>query len=165
MNYDAERLRTGRLKMNEASDMSENWVDTFLGAVMASEYDPEATMNSRLYIERFDQATWFLMHAIGLTPRSVKAEGLRIAVIRQNFQYVRELRGGELVRIRSGFIAVGRKHLRFLHRMFDVETGDLVATSDVTAVQASLESGKTVALAAAQIDSASAYTITEATID
>jgi acyl-CoA thioesterase FadM len=151
--------------MNEAGTKSEKWINSFLGAVMASEYDPEATMNSRLYIERFDQATWFLLHAIGVTPRSVKATGRRVAVVRQNFQYVRELRGGELVRIESGFIAVGRKHLRFLHRMFDVETGALVATSDVTAVLASLDSGKTVALPAAHADRARELTVTEATIE
>jgi acyl-CoA thioesterase FadM len=151
--------------MNEAGTKSDRWIDSFLGAVMASEYDPEATMNSRLYIERFDQATWFLLHSIGVTPRSVKAAGRRVAVVRQGFQYVRELRGGELVRIESGFIAVGRKHLRFLHRMFDVETGALVATGDVTAVLASLDSGKTVALPAEHADRARALTITEASID
>jgi acyl-CoA thioesterase FadM len=122
-------------------------------------------MNSRLYIERFDQATWFLLHEIGVTPRSIKTAGRRVAVIRQNFQYVRELRGGELVRIKSGFIAVGRKHFRFLHRMFDIENAALVATSDVTAVQASLETGKTVPLPDDQVNRARALTITDATID
>ncbi|RVU39084.1 thioesterase [Hwanghaeella grinnelliae] len=142
-----------------------SWVETFKGAVLAAEYDPESSMNSRLYIERFDQATWFLMHAIGITPRTIKSDGRRIAVVRQVFQYVRELRGGELVRIESGFIAVGKKHFRFLHRMFDVETGDLVATSDVTAVQASLKNGKTVPLPDEQTQKAAKHTITVDTID
>ena len=141
------------------------WTETFRGAVMASEYDPESSMNSRLYIERFDQATWFLMHTIGVTPRSIRQQGRRVAVVRQNFQYVRELRGGELVRIESGFIAVGRKHLRFLHRMFDVESGALIATSDVAAVQASLETGTTVALPDDQTAKAQERTITDAEID
>lgn len=146
-------------------DRSDNWIETFRGAVLAAEYDPESTMNSRLYIERFDQATWFLMYAIGVTPRSIKAAGRRVAVVRQTFQYVRELRGGELVRIESGFIAVGRKHFRFLHRMLDVETGGLIASADVTAVQASLETGKTVALPDDQTQKASEITITDAEID
>ena len=151
--------------MTDAGTKSDNWIDSFLGAVLAAEYDPESTMNSRLYIERFDQATWFLMHEIGVTPRSIKAADRRVAVVRQNFQYVRELRGGELVRIRSGFIAVGKKHFRFLHRMFDIENGALVATGDVTAVQASLETGKTVALPEDQMERARALTITDASID
>ncbi len=142
-----------------------NWTETFKGAVLASEYDPEASMNSRLYIERFDQATWFLLHAIDVTPRKIKKAGRRIAVVRQNFQYVRELRGGELVRVESGFIAVGRKHFRFLHRMFDVESGSLIATSDVTAVQASLKTGKTMKLPKEQVKAAEGLTITEAQID
>lgn len=142
-----------------------SWTETFRGAVLASEYDPESSMNSRLYIERFDQATWFLLHEIGVTPRTVRKANRRVAVVRQNFQYVRELRGGELVRIESGFIAVGRKHLRFLHRMFDVETGALLASSDVTAVQAGLESGTTEALPNDQVEKAKARTITDDAID
>lgn len=142
-----------------------SWTETFRGAVLASEYDPESSMNSRLYIERFDQATWFLLHEIGVTPRTVRKANRRVAVVRQNFQYVRELRGGELVRIESGFIAVGRKHLRFLHRMFDVETGALLASSDVTAVQAGLESGTTELLPDDQVERAKARAITEDAID
>ncbi|MEQ8602470.1 MAG: thioesterase family protein [Marivibrio sp.] len=148
-----------------AEPKSDNWIETFRGAVLAAEYDPESTMNSRLYIERFDQATWFLMHAIGVTPRGVKADGRRVAVVRQSFQYVRELKGGELVTIQSGFIAVGKKHFRFIHRMLDVETGALIASADMTAVQASLETGKTVPLPAPQVEKAEALTITEAEIE
>eukprot|EP00752_Nemacystus_decipiens_P013235 g11724.t1 len=148
-----------------ADSKGDKWIETFRGAVLASEYDPESTMNSRLYIERFDQATWFLMHAIGLTPRAVKAEGRRIAVVRQAFQYVRELRGGELVTIQSGFIAVGKKHFRFLHRMLDVETGALIASADMTAVQASLDTGKTVPLPPEQVAKAEALTVTDDEID
>lgn len=125
--------------------MSE-WVNTFKGAVLASEYDFTSHMNSRMYVSRFDQATWFLLHAIGLTPASIKQKNLRIAIVRQNYQFVEELRGGELVVIKSGFLTVGEKYFRFLHQMYDYETGRLVATSDCVAVQASLEAGKSVAL-------------------
>ncbi len=147
------------------AEKTSNWIETFRGAVLAAEYDPESTMNSRLYIERFDQATWFLMHAIGVTPKSIKAAGCRVAVTRQNFQYVRELRGGELVRIESGFIAVGKKHLRFLHRMLDVESGALIASADVVSVQASLETGKAIPLPEGPASAAAERTITDAEID
>ncbi len=125
--------------------MSE-WVHTFKGAVLAAEYDFASHMNSRMYVSRFDQATWFLLHAIGVTPASMKQKNLRIAIVRQNYQFLEELRGGELVEIKSGFLAVGEKYFRFLHQMYDDETGKMVATCDSVAVQASLESGKSVAL-------------------
>jgi acyl-CoA thioesterase FadM len=123
-----------------------DWIETFKGVIQASEYDPNAHMNSHAYVSRFDQATWFLLAAAGLTPRIVRERGLRIAVLRQGFQYVRELKGWELVVIRSGFIAVGAKHLRFQHRMLDEESGQLVATGECTAVLASLEKGRAVPL-------------------
>jgi len=109
--------------------MSE-WVHTFKGAVLASEYDFTAHMNSQMYVSRFDQATWFLLHAIGLTPASIKQRHLRVALVRQNYQFLQELRGGELVEIRSGFVAVGEKYFRFVHQMNDTVTGHMVATCD-----------------------------------
>ncbi|MFI4987623.1 MAG: acyl-CoA thioesterase, partial [Alphaproteobacteria bacterium] len=114
------------------------WVETFKGAVLVSEYDSESHMNSQIYVGRFDQATWFLLNSIGITPRSMKKAGRRIAVVRQSYQFIRELKGGELVIVQSGFVAVGHKFFRFLHRMRDAETGELLATSDSTAVEASL---------------------------
>jgi len=44
------------------------WVETFKGAVLVAEYDSASHMNSQMYVARFDQATWFLMHAVGVTP-------------------------------------------------------------------------------------------------
>ncbi len=137
-----------------------DWVHTFKGAVLASEYDFTSHMNSRMYVSRFDQATWFLLHAIGLTPVSMKQKNLRIAIVRQNYQFLEELRGGELVIIKSGFLAVGEKYFRFLHQMYNDETGKMVATSDCVAVQASLGEGKSVALSAALQERAKAHLVT-----
>ena len=123
-----------------------DWIETYRGAVLANEYDRESFMNSRIYAERFDQATWFLLGSIGLTPRTCRKRKRRVAVVRQNFQYLHELTGGQLVVVRSGFTAVGRKHFRFVHQMLDQESGQLVATCDVVAVEASLESGRTTVL-------------------
>lgn len=125
------------------------WIDTFRGVVVASEYDATSYMNSRMYVARFDQATWMLLKAIGLTPASMRAAGLRFAVVRQNCGFLRELRGGELVRIRSGMLAVGRKYFRLLHQMYDDESGVMLATCNIVAVQASLQSGRSVELEAA----------------
>jgi acyl-CoA thioester hydrolase len=143
----------------ERINMAE-WVHTFKGAVLASEYDFASHMNSRMYVSRFDQATWFLLHAIGVTPASMKQMSLRIAIVRQNYQFLEELRGGELVEIKSGFLAVGEKYFRFLHQMYDDETGRMVATCDSVAVQASLDSGKSVPLTASLQQKAKRYLVT-----
>ncbi|MGD0932312.1 MAG: acyl-CoA thioesterase [Candidatus Korobacteraceae bacterium] len=136
------------------------WVHTFKGAILASEYDVASHMNSRMYVSRFDQATWFLLHAIGVTPASIKQQNLRVAIVRQNYQFLEELRGGELVEIKSGFLAVGEKYFRFLHQMYDDESGKMVATCDSVAVQASLESGKSVSLTPSLQEKAKRYLVT-----
>jgi acyl-CoA thioester hydrolase len=122
------------------------WVETFKGAVLASEYDAKAYMNSPMYVSRFDQATWFLLHSIGVTPATIEQQNLRVAIFRQNYQFLAELRGGELIEIKSGFVAVGEKYIRFVHQMINCETQAMLATSDCTAVLASLDTGKSVAL-------------------
>lgn len=136
------------------------WTETFKGVIPATEYDPDSSMNTQAYVSRFDQATWFLLAEAGLTPRTVRARKRRIAVLRQTFQFVRELRGTEMVRIESGFVAVGSKHLRFTHRMLDAETGELVASSECTAVEASLDTGKSVDLDEEAAEKAKAHLVT-----
>jgi acyl-CoA thioesterase FadM len=125
-----------------------DWIETFKGAVLVSEYDSASHMNSPMYVSRFDQATWFLMQAVGVTPATMRRQNRRIAIVRQNYQFLDELRGGELVVIKSGFVAVGEKYVRFIHQMYDFENRKLLATCDCTSVQASLETGKSVALPA-----------------
>lgn len=123
-----------------------DWINTFQGVVIASEYDATSFMNSQMYASRFDQATWLLLQAIGVTPSSIRQEDLRVAVIRQNLQFLRELRGGELVRVRSGFLTVGDKYFRMLHQMFDEDSEAMVATCDTVAVRASRDTGHSVKL-------------------
>ncbi|MCU1306604.1 MAG: 3-hydroxyacyl-CoA dehydrogenase [Candidatus Angelobacter sp.] len=136
-----------------------DWVHTFKGAILASEYDFTAHMNSQMYVSRFDQATWFLLHAVGVTPASIKQQNCRLAIIRQNYQFLEELRGGELVTIKSGFLTVGEKYFRFLHQMHNYETQKLVATSDCVAVEASLETSRSVPLSPQLIERAKQHLV------
>jgi hypothetical protein len=48
-------------------------------------------------------------------------------------------RGGELVEIKIGFLTVGEKYFRFLHQMYNDETGGMVATCDCVAVPQALD--------------------------
>lgn len=137
-----------------------DWIHTFKGAVLASEYDFTAHMNSHMYVSRFDQATWLLLHAVGVTPSSMRQKNLRVAIVRQNYQFLEELRGGELVEIKSGFVTVGEKYFRFLHQMYNDENQRLVATCDCVAVQAGLDSGKSVRLPDAFIQAARQHLVT-----
>src|SRR5688572_16450305 len=137
-----------------------DWYVSFKGVIDAREYDPNAHMNTQAYVSRFDQATWFLLAAVGLTPRTVRGRNRRIAVLRQSFNFVHELKGSELIVIRSGFVAVGEKHLRFQHRMIDVEVDKLMAACDGTAVEVSIDNDRAVPIDAAIKDSAKSLLVT-----
>jgi acyl-CoA thioester hydrolase len=123
-----------------------DWIQTFKGVIDAREYDPNAHMNTQAYVTRFDQATWFLLATIGLTPRTVRERRRRVAVLHQSFNFLQELKGSELIVIQSGFVAVGGKHLRFQHRMIDTESEKLLAACACTAVEASLETERAVGM-------------------
>lgn len=137
-----------------------DWIETFKGVIDAREYDPNAHMNTQAYVSRFDQATWFLLAAVGLTPRTVRERKRRIAVLRQSFNFVHELKGSELIVIKSGFVAVGDKHLRFQHRMIDAESDSLMASCDGTAVEVDLGSERAVPIEAAIKDRAKSLLVT-----
>ncbi|MGA8877180.1 MAG: hypothetical protein WB555_16710, partial [Candidatus Korobacteraceae bacterium] len=55
---------------------------------------------------------------------------------------------------------VGEKYFRFLHQMYNDESGKMVATCDSVAVQASLESGKSVPLTQSLQEKAKHYLVT-----
>jgi acyl-CoA thioesterase FadM len=137
-----------------------DWINTFKGAVLASEYDFTAHMNSRMYVSRFDQATWFLLHAVGVTPASMHEANSRVAIVRQNYQFLEELKGGELVTIRSGFLTVGEKYFRFLHQMYNFSSNSLIATCDSVAVQASLATQKSLPLPTQLVEAAKQHLVT-----
>lgn len=138
-----------------------DWITTFQGVVLAYEYDGASYMNSRMYSSRFDQATWLLLQSIGLTPAAMQEKGLRIAIVRENFRFLHELKGGELVRVRSGFLAVGKKYVRFLHQMLDGQTGTLLATCSIVAVQADRQTNRSVELSDALAERAKAHLVTD----
>lgn len=140
-----------------------SWVESYRGVVAATEYDAEASMNSSLYVTRFDQATWLLLHEVGLSPARLRTDGLRIAVYRQYYRFLRDLRGGDLVVIRSAFISVSPRHARFIHRMADHAGGALIATADYTGGLASLATQQTVPLPEAARARAEAMVIKETT--
>jgi acyl-CoA thioester hydrolase len=72
-------------------------------------------MNVRFYAERFDEATWVLMASVGLTREHLSSRGTGLAALEQHITYKRELFPGDVFVIRSRFIEVRGKTMRFSH--------------------------------------------------
>jgi acyl-CoA thioester hydrolase len=65
-----------------------------------------------------------------------------MAGVQQNISYKRELFAGDIVEVKSRLLELRDKSLRFLHEMRNAETGEIVATCEITAVHLDREAHK-----------------------
>lgn len=109
-------------------------MDTYRGVVYPWQCDHMGHMNVTWYTGKFDEATWALFSAIGITPTYMREQSRGMVAVEQKIAYQRELLAGDLVLVRSRVLEVREKVLRFQHEMINVETGELAATSELTGV-------------------------------
>jgi acyl-CoA thioester hydrolase len=109
-------------------------VETCRGAVYPSQCDHMGHMNVASYVAKFDEATWQLFAAIGLTPSRLRNENVGMAGVEQHIEYRRELFPGDVIAVSSMVVEVRDKAIRFAHDMTNAETGELAARMVVVAV-------------------------------
>ena len=107
---------------------------TYRGAVYASHCDHIGHMNIASYGAKFDEANWVFFCEIGLTPSYLRSQRHGMAGVQQNIAYSKELFAGDVIEIRSCVLEVGEKRLRVRHEMRNLETGELAAACEITAV-------------------------------
>ncbi len=90
--------------------------------------------NLRVYGEFFEQALWHVFHRIGITPSVLRGETIRMAGVQQSINYRKELLPGDLVLVKSQLIEFRERSLKMRHEMQHVETGEVCATCELTAV-------------------------------
>ncbi len=107
---------------------------TYRGVVYPWHCDHIGHMNVMWYVSKFDEATWHLLHLIGLSPSYFRQHNRGMAAVQQNITYKHELRAGDLVTIRSGVLEIKDKVIRFYHEMRNEETGEVAATAVMTGI-------------------------------
>ena len=107
---------------------------TYRGAVYPAQCDHMGHMNVAFYVAKFDEATWQLFAAIGLTRARLRDEGRGMAGVEQHIEYKRELFPGDVVTVTSRVLEVKDKAIRFAHEMKNDGTGDVAATTVLVAV-------------------------------
>jgi acyl-CoA thioester hydrolase len=117
-------------------------VETYRGAVYPWHCDHMGHMNVMWYVGKFDEATWNLFAAIGVTSAFLKEQKRGMAAVQQNITYRRELLAGETVAVRSAFIEVRGKVARFFHEMRNAVTGEVSAICVLTAVHTDMQTRK-----------------------
>jgi acyl-CoA thioester hydrolase len=105
----------------------------YRGVVYPWQCDHIGHMNVMWYVGKFDEANWNFFASVGLTPKYVRESGYGVAAVQQNLSYKREMLPGDLVQINTKILELRDKTVRYLHEMFNVETGELTATCEMTA--------------------------------
>jgi acyl-CoA thioester hydrolase len=87
--------------------------ETARGTVHSWQCDHMGHANLRAYGDFFEQALWHVFHRLGITP----------SVLR-----------GDLVVVKSKLVEMRERSLKMLHEMQHVESGEVCATCELTAV-------------------------------
>ncbi len=109
-------------------------IETYRGVVYPNQLDHMDHMNVQWYAAKFDEATWHLFSAVGITNKYIQANQRGMAALEQTTKYKSEAIAGDLLVIKSKILEVKAKTLRFLHIMYNAETDEEVATSELLAV-------------------------------
>ena len=109
-------------------------IETYRGVVYPHQIDHMQHMNVQWYTARFDEATWHLMSRVGITVTYMDENDKGMAAVEQTTKYKAEVKSGDLLVIKSKFLEVKDKAVRFLHIMYNPETEQEVATSELVGV-------------------------------
>jgi len=91
-------------------------------------------MNVMWYVGKFDEATWQLLAAFGMTRELMDANGAGMVAVEQTISYKRELLAGDLLSVYSRLLEVREKAIRFTHEMRNDATGEVAATTILVGV-------------------------------
>jgi len=115
------------------------YIETFRGVVYPWHCDHQGHMNTMHYVGMFDQAFWHHMSALGFTRDYMARCHSGFVDVRDTIEYKAEQGVGSLVVIESGLLKIGNTSMTALHRMRNIETGELAATSEKISVYFDLE--------------------------
>jgi acyl-CoA thioester hydrolase len=118
---------------------------TYRGTVQLWHCDHMGHMNVMWYVGKFDEATWNLAAAMGMTTQYMKQNNRGWAAVDQRIAYRREAMPGDVLTIRTAVLEVKQKSVRFVHEMRRGEAGDHLATMLVTGVHIDTVARKSVA--------------------
>ena len=129
---------------------------TYRGTVYPWHCDHIGHMNVMWYVGKFDEATWHLFNAIGLSAPYLRSAQRGMAAVDQHISYLQELHAGAVVSVRTRVLEVKERSLRFEHEMLDDSTGGVAARTTLKAVHLDTIQRKSIAFAAAVVTKAQA---------
>ncbi len=119
-------------------------------------------MNVQFHTARFNEATWHFFARFGLTPGFLKDNHRGMAALDQRIQYKERALAGSLLHIQTELLKIKRKTVRFVHHMYNNETGDEVAMAKLVGTYLDKDTRKTTELPQSAIETGESWLITSA---
>jgi acyl-CoA thioester hydrolase len=120
---------------------------TYRGTVYPWHCDHVGHMNVMWYVGKFDEASWQLFNALGLSASYLRDAQRGMAAVDQQISYLQELHAGAVVCVRSRVLEIKERSIRFEHEMLDETNGTVAARTILKAVHLDAVARKSVAFA------------------
>jgi len=108
--------------------------EVYRGVVFPWMCDHIGHMNVRWYAHHFDDGGFHLWSMAGVSQSEMRERGTQVVVAQTTIKYVRELKAGDLILIRAGFVKVGQKSVVHIAKMFNADTNVFSAWEETVEV-------------------------------
>ena len=115
---------------------------TWQGHVLPEWVDYNKHLNDAYYMVAFSYATDGLMEAIGLDAATRKATGHTIFTLEVHLNYLKELKGGAAIEVKTQLLAADSKRLRIFHTLHQQGDPTIHATNEQTLLHVDLAGPK-----------------------
>lgn len=105
-------------------------IETYRGVVYPNQLDHMGHMNVQWYISKFDEGTWHFLSILGITSEYIRTTNKGMAALEQRIKYKAEVMVGDLLFIKTQPLEMTEKVIRFIHYMYNAETGQEVASNE-----------------------------------
>ena len=111
------------------SDANLESVETYRGTIAPEDCDHLGHMNVQHYFRAVSDGMFWFMAQVGLSPPEISARRLSFAVVRAETDFVAEVVAGDVIALRTGLNAIGRRSVEFRHDLIKVAGGQTVMTT------------------------------------
>ena len=115
------------------ADRRAGFIDSYRGLVHAWECDRFGLMTASGFMARFSYAVWHVGAALGVGPTYYRDGGVT-AGLYYHLRYHRPVRAGDTLAMVSALVEHSDRRHRFLHKLYDVTSGALLATDDTMGI-------------------------------
>jgi len=110
------------------------WIETHRDVVYPWQCDHMGHLNVMYYTGMFDRATWHLFSSVGFTAAYLRTHDRGLVAVQSTTSYRSELLPGDLIVIRSRFVEIHERKVRFEHEMTSLESRVVAATNELVGV-------------------------------